>query len=394
MENQEYYFKNRTPLAPLRIIAMENCTELGKLADQHVTELRQKSLRRYAQEDPSMTEREYDRETYLIKAHCPRFGSGEAKGEILDSVRGCDLFILTDVTNNNLSFSIYGKTHYMSPDDHYQDLKRIVAAAMTSAYRVNVIMPFLYGGRQHERVGRESLDCATALQELAGMGVANIITFDAHDSRVQNAIPLHDFDNYSPVYQLMKALERHYGRIRISKDDLVIVSPDEGAMSRAVYLANNLGVGMGMFYKRRDYTRTVNGENPVVDTEYIGPDVSGKNVIILDDIISTGNVMLSAAEGVRERGCNKVVLFGTFGLFTDGLEEFDKAYAKGLFNHIVTTNLSWRRPELFEREWYLEADMSRYIGKIINTMNHNVAVSNVITTSERLQRLIRHNSVH
>ncbi len=390
---ETFFFKNRPLVAPLKIIAMDNCAELVKKADQHIVSLRKDYLVDNAADDPTVLTREYDKESYLTKIKCPRFGSGEGKGTIEESVRGCDVFIISDVTNNSMSFPMYGKPHYYSPDDHYQDLKRIVAACMSSAERVSVIMPFLYESRQHKRTNRESLDCAMALEELSDMGVSNIITFDAHDPRVQNAIPLHDFDNYSPVYQMLKALERKFGGFHYTKDDMIIISPDEGAMSRAVYLANILGVNMGMFYKRRDYTKVVNGKNPIVAHEYLGPDVEGKTVMILDDMISTGESMLDTARDLKGRKAKDVIICCTFGLFTNGFAKFDEAYEKGWFNYIVTTNLNYRNPEIFEKPWYIEADLSMYIGKIINTMNHNVAVTTVITPTERIQKLMARNGI-
>ncbi len=391
MENgrhDEFFFKHRTPIAPLKIIAMDNCRELVEKAEQQIIRMRQSYLSDYAEEDPTVLTRDYDRDRYLVEVECPRFGSGEAKGNIKESVRGCDIFIISDVTNNSMTFKINGRTHYMSPDDHYQDLKRIVAAAMSSAHRISVIMPFLYQSRQHKRVNRESLDCAIALQELSRMGVANIVTFDAHDPVVQNAIPLHDFDSYSPVYHFMRTLRDQFGLRYLDKKQLMIVSPDEGAMSRAVYLANNMGVEMGMFYKRRDYTRIENGVNPVVDQIYIGNDVEGKTVIIIDDIISTGVSMLDTAWEMKRRKAGKVVICCTFGLFTQGIEKFDKAYEEGCFEYIITTNLTYRPKELLERPWYVESDLSLYLANIINIMNHNVAVSNALVPTKRLQELI------
>ena len=393
MPAQEFVFRNRSPIAPLKILAMDNCKKLGEMADRHVVEIRKENLLQYGDSDSSLAGRGYENSGYLMKASCPRFGSGEGKGVLNESVRGCDLFILTDVTNHSISFPLYGHDHFMSPDDHYQDLKRVVSAAMSSAYRVNVIMPFLYESRQHKRVNRESLDCAMALEELSDMGVSNIITFDAHDPRVQNAIPLHDFDNYSPVYHFMKALEKQYEGFPFNKDNLIIISPDEGAMHRAVYLANNLGVDMGMFYKRRDYSRVVNGRNPIVAHEYLGNDVEGKTVIVIDDIIASGESMVDTVRMLKERRARSIVICATFGLFTEGLGKFDAAYEKGYFDYLVTTNLNYRIPELLERSWYLEADMSKYIAYIIDTMNHNVAVSSVLTPTAKLQSLMERNGL-
>lgn len=388
-----FFFKNRNLIAPLKIIAMENCRPLIEKADKTIVEMRHAYLNKYAEQDPSVLGRDYDKDSYLVEASCPRFSSGEAKGVILSSVRGSDLYIISDVTNNSMSFTISGEPHYYSPDDHFQDLKRIIAAAMTSAYRVSVIMPFLYMSRQHKRENRESLDCAAALNELKDMGVANIITFDAHDACVMNAIPTHDFDDYSPVYQLLKALERKFGGLNLNKDEMVIISPHEGAMRRAIFLANNVGLGMGMFYKRRDYTKKLSdGHHPAIALEYLGPDVENKTVLILDDIISTGTSMLEASAELKKKKVGKVIMMATFPLFTDGLADFDEAYAQGNFDYLVCTNLVYRDPELLTRPWYIEADLSVYLAKIIDTMNHNVAVTKVITPTERLQALLARNS--
>ena len=388
-----FYFKNRQPIAPLKIIAMENCRPLIEKVDKTIVDMRRGYLNKYSTIDPTVTSRGYDTPSYLAEASCPRFGSGEAKGVIHSSVRGSDLFIISDVTNNSMSFKISGQTHYYSPDDHFQDLKRIIAAAMTSAHRVSVIMPFLYMSRQHKRENRESLDCAVALNELKDLGVANIITFDAHDPRVMNAIPTHDLDDYSPIYQLLKALERKFGGFKTDKDELVVIAPHEGAMSRGIFLANNIGVGMGMFYKRKDYTVTLpDGRHPTVELEYLGPDVENKTVLILDDLISTGTSMLEAAASLKERKVKKVIMAVTFPLFTEGLEEFDKAYEDGVFDYLVSTNLIYHTPQLNERPWFIEADLSVYLSKIIDTMNHNVAVTTVISPTAKLQELILRNS--
>ena len=387
--DKTYYFKNRTLLAPLKIIAMDNCRELVEKADRHIVTLRKQYLADHAQDDATISGREYDKDSYLVRVQCPRFSSGEAKGMIMESVRGSDLFIISDVTNNSMSFKISGRTHYMSPDDHYQDLKRIIAAASTSAHRISVIMPFLYQSRQHKRVLRESLDCALALEELSSMGVANIVTFDAHDPCVQNAIPLHDFDNYSPDYNFLHVLLSRLQDIHFCKDNMLLISPDEGAMRRAVYLANTVGLDLGMFYKRRDYTRIEDGVNPVVASEYLGPNPQGKIVLILDDIISTGFNILEAARDMKEHGAATVIICCTFGLFVAGFEKFIKAHDEGIFDYMVTTNLNYRPPIVLEQPWYLEADMSGFIGKIINTMNHNIAVSSVVDPSRMLQTILK-----
>ena len=393
-QEKQYFFKNRTLLAPLKIVAMDNCRELGEKADKHIVALRKQYLADHLEDDPTIASRDYDRDTYLVRTECPRFGSGEAKGMILESVRGCDLFIISDVTNSSMSFKINGRTHYMSPDDHYQDLKRIVATARSSAYRISVIMPFLYQSRQHKRVHRESLDCAMALEELSSMGVENIITFDAHDPTVQNAIPLHDFDNYSPDYHFLKVLLQKLGEknlvdTKLHRDDFLIVSPDEGSMKRGVFLANTVGVDLGMFYKRRDYTVIEDGVNPIVASEYLGPDPTGKTVLILDDIISTGFNILEVAKEMRRKNAACIIICCTFGLFVTGFEKYIKAHDEGIFDYMVTTNLNYRAPIVLEQPWYFEADLSGYVGKIINTMNHNIAVSTVVSPIGLLQDLVK-----
>ena len=383
-----YPFKNRNLIAPLKIVAMENCRELVEKAERHIVELRHQYLADHREDDPTIESREYDKESYLINTECPRFSSGEAKGMILDSVRGSDLFIVSDVTNNSMSFKINGREHFMSPDDHYQDLKRIIAAASSSAHRISVIMPFLYQSRQHKRLHRESLDCAMALEELSEMGVANIITFDAHDPTVQNAIPLHDFDNYSPDYHFVKVLFQMLGEQHIDRQDLLIVSPDEGSMKRGVFFANCVGVDLGMFYKRRNYRVLEDGVNPVVASEYLGPDPKDKVVIILDDIISTGVNIMDTAREMRNRQASKIIICCTFGLFVSGFDKFIQAHDEGIFDYMITTNLNYRPPVVREQPWYFEADLSGYIGKIINTMNHNVAVSSVVNPLGLLQKLM------
>ena len=388
-QEKQYFFKNRTPLAPLKIVAMDNCRELVEKADRHIVALRKQYLADHLEDDPTIASREYDRDTYLIRTECPRFGSGEAKGMILESVRGSDLFIISDVTNSSMSFKINGRTHYMSPDDHYQDLKRIVATARSSAHRISVIMPFLYQSRQHKRVHRESLDCAMALEELSNMGVANIVTFDAHDPTVQNAIPLHDFDNYSPDFHFLRVLLQKLYDKKLCRDDLLIVSPDEGSMKRGVFLANTIGVDLGMFYKRRNYTVIENGVNPVIASEYIGPDPAGKTVLILDDIISTGFNILEAAAEMRRKKAARIIICCTFGLFVTGFDKYIKAHDEGIFDYMVTTNLTYRAPIVLEQPWYFEADLSGYVGKIINTMNHNIAVSTVVSPIGLLQDLVK-----
>ena len=330
----------------------------------------------------------YLQDNYLVDAHCPRFGSGEAKGVLNESLRGKDLIIMTDVCNYSLTYSVNGYVNHMSPDDHYQDLKRLISAANGKEHRLNIIMPFLYESRQHKRTKRESLDCALALQELIDMGVDNIFTFDAHDPRVQNAITLYGFDSFNPPYQFMKALLRAEPNLSVDPDHLMIISPDEGAMSRAVYFSNVLGVDMGMFYKRRDYTRIVNGRNPIVAHEFLGTSVEGKDMIIIDDMISSGESMLEVAAALKERKANKIFVFSTFGLFTNGLDKFDKAFENGIIDKVLTTNLIYQTPELLQREWYINCDMSKYIAYIIDTLNHDSSISDLLNPYDRIQKLV------
>lgn len=318
----------------------------------------------------------------------PRFGSGEAKGQILESVRGTDLYLLVDVLNYSMTYSLCGNENHMSPDDHYQDLKRIIAAVGGKARRITVIMPFLYESRQHKRTSRESLDCALALQELVSMGVDNIITFDAHDPRVQNAIPLHGFETVQPAYQFIKGLLRNVKDLQLDSNHMMVISPDEGGMGRAIYVANVLGLDMGMFYKRRDYTRIVNGRNPIVAHEFLGTSVEGKDMIIIDDMISSGESMLEVAAALKERKANKIFVFSTFGLFTNGLDKFDKAYENGIIDKVLTTNLIYQTPELLQREWYINCDMSKYIAYIIDTLNHDSSISDLLNPNERIQNIV------
>ncbi len=307
---------------------------------------------------------------------------------ILESVRGCDLYLLVDVCNYSLTYSLCGHENHMSPDDHYQDLKRIIAAVGGKARRITVIMPYLYESRQHKRTARESLDCALALQELVSMGVDNIITFDAHDPRVQNAIPLHGFETVQPAYQFIKGLLCHVKDLQIDNGHMMVISPDEGGMKRAIYIANVLGLDMGMFYKRRDYTQVVNGRNPIVAHEFLGSSVEGKDVIIIDDMISSGDSILETAAALKQRQAGKIFVFSTFGLFTGGLEKFDKAHESGLITKILTTNLIYQTPELLEREWYINCDMSKYIAYIIDTLNHDSSISDLLNPNERIQSIV------
>ena len=328
------------------------------------------------------------RDNYLIDCPCPRFGSGEAKGLLTESIRGADLFLMVDVCNHSLTYSVNGHLNHMSPDDHFQDLKRIIAAANGKARRVNVVMPFLYESRQHKRTKRESLDSALALQELIDMGVSNIFTFDAHDPRVQNSIPLHGFDSFNPPYQFMKALLKAEPDLKVDKEHLMIISPDEGAMQRAVYFSNVLGVNMGMFYKRRDFSRVVDGRNPIVAHEFLGSSVEGKDVIILDDMISSGDSMLDVARQLKQRKAKRIFCAATFGLFTNGLEKFDQAYEEGILDAVLTTNLIYQTPELLERPYYINCDMSKYIALVIDTLNHDGSISSILNPIERIQNVV------
>jgi ribose-phosphate pyrophosphokinase len=330
----------------------------------------------------------YTRPTYLVDAKVPRFGTGEAKGVINDSVRGMDLYILVDVCNYSLTYTLSGHTNHMSPDDHFQDLKRIIAAVGGKARRLNVIMPFLYESRQHKRTARESLDCALALQELVKMGVDNIITFDAHDPRVQNAIPLHGFETVQPIYQFIKGLYRAAPDIKTDPEHLMIISPDEGATSRAIYMANVLGVDMGMFYKRRDYAHVVNGRNPIVAHEFLGNDICGKDVVIIDDMISSGDSMIDVAKELKNRHAGRIFLCSTFGLFTNGLDKFDRAYEEGLFHSLLTTNLVYQTPELLQKPYYTGCDLSKYIALIIDTLNHDGSISELLNPTERINNFL------
>ena len=370
------------PAGTLGIIAIDGCQAMGKEVDHFITTWRHEDGHKFMDD---VVFSGYQRDSYLVNAHVPRFGSGEAKGVIDESVRGMDLYILVDVCNYSLTYSMSGNTNHMSPDDHYQNLKRIIAAVGGKAKRINVIMPFLYESRQHKRSSRESLDCALALQELTHMGVDNIITFDAHDPRVQNAIPLSGFETVRPTYQFVKGLLDRYDDLIIDSDHMMAISPDEGATERAVYLANVLNLDMGMFYKRRDYTRVVNGRNPIVAHEFLGSSVEGKDVIILDDMISSGDSILDVAKQVKSRNAKRIFAAATFGLFTNGLDKFDEAYESGLIDGVLTTNLIYQTPELLSRPYYINCDMSKYVALMIDTLNHDGSISDILDPSERIQ---------
>ncbi len=373
------------PVAPIKIAALAGCEDLAKEVDQKLVRFRKELVEKSRL---GITPQGYSEDSFLVDCECPRFGTGEGKGYIKESVRGVDLFIMVDITNYNLTYTVCGHENHMSPDNHFQDLKRIIAAANGKAHRINVIMPFLYEGRQHRRTRRESLDCALALKELSDMGVTNIITFDAHDPRVQNSIPLKGFDNFFPTYQFLKALVKNVPDFKADKQHLMVISPDEGAMSRAVYFSSILGVDMGMFYKRRDYSTIVNGKNPIVAHEFLGDSVEGKDVIIIDDMISSGESMLDVAKQLKERKAGRVFVCTTYGLFTDGLAKFDDYYEKGYLYRVITTNLNYRDPELLTKEYYIEANMSKYLASIMDIINHDVSVEKVRSHNDKIIKLM------
>ena len=373
------------PDGALGLIPLESCKELGLKVDQYLVGWREKRQHQH-QNDPAF--KGYRRDSYIISTAVPRFGTGEAKGVIKESVRGYDLYLMVDVTNYSLTYSVCGYENHMSPDDHYADLKRIIAAVGGKARRITAIIPFLYESRQHKRTARESLDCALALQELTAMGVDNIITFDAHDPRVQNAIPLKGFETVQPAYQFIKGILREVKDLKIDSEHMMIISPDEGGTNRAVYLANVLGLDMGMFYKRREYSKIVDGRNPIVAHEFLGSSVEGKDVIIIDDMISSGESMIDVATELKKRKANRIFVVATFGLFTNGLERFDKAVADGTIYKVVTTNLTYQTPELLAKPYYINCDMSKYIAYIIDTLNHDSSISDLLNPYDRIQRLV------
>ena len=384
MMSQDNFLKT-IPVGTLGIIALESSKSLGHKVNDYIVEWRKQ---RTGDHTSTMAFEGYERDSYLIKHDCPRFGSGEAKGTIKESVRGDDLYLLVDVCNYNLTYTVCGHENHMSPDDHYQDLKRIIAAVGGKARRITVIMPFLYESRQHKRSSRESLDCALALQELTNMGVESIITFDAHDPRVQNAIPLKSFETVMPSYQFIKGLLKNVPDIKFDAQHMMVISPDEGAMGRAVYFANVLGLDMGMFYKRRDYTKIINGRNPIVAHEFLGSDVKDKDVLILDDMISSGESMLDVAKELKKRKAGRIFVCATFGLFTNGLKQFDEAYEQGLIYRVMTTNLVYQTDELLQREYYINADMSKYIALLIDALNHDASISEFLSPTERIQKIL------
>ena len=380
------------PYGTLGIIPLASCTEMGKKVDEYLVKWREQ---RQNENTSTLNFAGYKRDSYIVNAKTPRFGSGEGKGVLVDSVRGHDLYIMLDVCNYSLEYTVCGFKNHMSPDDHYADLKRVIAAAGGKARRINVIMPFLYESRQHKRTGRESLDCALMLQELTDMGFENIITFDAHDPRVHNAIPLKGFESVSCTYQFIKYLLLNVDDLHIDSEHMMVISPDEGGMGRAVYFANVLGLDMGMFYKRRDYTKIVNGRNPIVAHEFLGTNVEGKDVIIIDDMISSGESMIDVASELKKRGASRVFCATTFGLFTNGFKKFDEAYENGIIDRILTTNLVYQPTELLSKPWYINVDMSKYMALLIDTLNHDSSISNLLSPVERIQQRVKeYNELH
>lgn len=385
MPRNDEKLMTRKPVAPLGLIPLAGFEQQAQRVDNYLVEWR---ANRNLEHLDDIARVSYRSTSFMVDACTPRFGSGEAKGLIKQSVRGYDLYLMMDPTNYSITYKVSGNENHMSPDDHFQDLKRIIAAAMGKATRVTVIMPFLYEGRQHRRSARESLDCAMALQELTHMGVNNIITFDAHDPRVQNAIPMSGFETVQPTYQFIKGICKNVKDLKIDNDHLMIISPDEGATQRAVYMASVLGVDMGMFYKRRDYSRIVGGRNPIVAHEFLGSNVEGKDVIIMDDMISSGESMIDVASELKKRRANRIFAVSTFGLFTNGLAKFDEAVEKGIIYRVVTTNLVYQPPELLARDYYISCDLSKYIAFIIDTLNHDCSIESLLNPYDRIETLV------
>ena len=375
------------PNGPIGIIALPGCEEMAEKIDRYLVKWRSQQE---SEHKTTIAFSGYERDTYILNTSFPRFGTGEGKCSLHESVRGFDIYILIDPFNHGVTYKMYGNTVPMSPDDHYANLKRAISAIGGKAKRITVIMPMLYEGRQHKRSSRESLDCAVALQELClSMGVDNIITFDAHDARVQNAIPLHGFENVSPAYQMIKALVNHFDDLKLDKEHTMIISPDEGGMSRCMYYSNVLSLDLGMFYKRRDYSRIVDGRNPILEHSFLGSNVEGKDVMIIDDMISSGESMLEVASKLKSLGANRVFIFSAFGLFCNGLDSFDKAFKDGLFDRVFTTNLVYRTPELKKREWFCEVDLSKYLSYIIDTLNHDKSVSKLLNPADKIDAILR-----
>ena len=384
MANEEIQLES-IPHGKLGLITLKSSQSLGEKVDGYLVKWRSTRQQLHPND---IAFKGYQRDSYLIDHSLPRFGNGEAKGTIKESVRGDDLYIMLDITNHSLTYKMCGEINHMSPDDHYQDLKRIIAASSGKAKRINVIMPFLYESRQHRRSSRESLDCALALQELVDMGVENIITFDAHDPRVQNAIPLHGFESVTCAYQFVKALCHHVDDLVFDNDHMMIISPDEGGTDRAVYLANVLGINVGMFYKRRDYSRIVDGRNPIIAHEFLGSSVEGKDVFIIDDMISSGESMIDVATELKKRKAKRIFVISTFGLFTNGLAKFDEAVEKGIIYRVLTTNLIYQSEELLSREYYISCDMCKYIAYIIDTLNHNASLSELLNPYDKIKKIV------
>ncbi|MBQ5995747.1 MAG: ribose-phosphate pyrophosphokinase [Clostridia bacterium] len=375
------------PYGPLGIISLPGCEELAEKIDKYIVKWR---AQKQSEHKNSIAFAGYERDSYLIKASFPRFGTGEGKGTICQSVRGYDLYLVCDVFNYGITHNVYGHDVPLTPDEHYANLKRAIAAVAGKAHRITVIMPMLYEGRQHKRTSRESLDCALALQEMCNlMGVDNIITFDAHDPRVQNAIPLKGFENVQPVYQMIKALVNNVPDLKLDPEHMMVISPDEGGMGRCIYYSTVLGLELGMFYKLRDYSRIVNGRNPIIAHEFLGHDVAGKDVMIVDDMISSGESMLEVASKLKELGAKRIFVFSAFGLFCNGLELFDEAYKNGIFTKVFTTNLVYRSPELLKREWYCEVDVSKYMAYIIDTLNHDMSISHLLNPADKINSLLK-----
>ncbi len=374
-------FIERIPVGPLALMPLDSILPLGERVDAYLSKWR---TVRESDHKETIAFNGYQKESYIVQAKVSRFGSGEAKANILETVRGVDLYLMVDVMNYAQTYSLFGQINHMSPDDHYSDLKRVIAATTGKAKRINVIMPFMYESRQHKRTGRESLDCAMMLQELHAMGVENFITFDAHDPRVMNAIPRDSFDNISCSYQFIKAILAHVEDLDIDKNHMMIISPDEGGMGRAIYYANVLGIDMGMFYKRRDYSQVVNGRNPIVAHEFLGADVEGKDVFIIDDMISSGESLIDTAKELKERKARRVFACCTFGLFTSGFNKFDQAYASGTLNGVFTTNLIYQQSELLTKPWYVSVDMAKYIALLVDHLNHDMSISTILDSSQKI----------